>query len=269
MKRLPRCVLGVLLTGVLWNPAASFAEDAPRRFEPEKHFPPEPLLYVSIDNVSRLKERLSGTLLGRIMTHPRWRRACQGLSAKIEEHSEEASKPIQALTGKTPEELLGLLTGQVALMARGQGKEETVSMELGALAIELGEKGDEILGAVTRLKGAFEEASQTKLEVEQIKGFDATVWPTPLGSIVHAVLGTHLVVASSPALFESIAAAYTGESKSPWVDPSLAKRLSVSDRQILLLVDLAKARAMLSPFLGMSPNGEGIQKALRVSGLDS
>jgi prepilin-type processing-associated H-X9-DG protein len=269
MKRLPRSVLGVLLTGALWVPAASFGENAPKRFEPEKHFPPEPLLYLSIHNVPRLKERLSGTLLGRIMTHPGWQRAFGGLGAKIKKQSEEVSNSMQALTGKTSAELLGLLTGEVALMVRGQGQPDSLAMEMGALAIELGDKADEILGVVSRLKSSFEEASGQKLEGEPIKGFDATVWPTPLGSIVHAVLGTHLVVASSHELFESIATAYSEGNKSQSIRPEMAKGLSVNNREILFLVDLAKARALLSPFLGMSPNAEDIQKALRVGGLES
>src|SRR4030095_10035704 len=48
---------------------------AQTRFDPLKHFPAKPLLFASVHDVARLRERLSSTLLGRIATHPGWKEA--------------------------------------------------------------------------------------------------------------------------------------------------------------------------------------------------
>ena len=51
---------------------------AQTRFDPMRHFPARPLLFASVHDLSRLRERLAGTLLGRIATHPGWKEALAG-----------------------------------------------------------------------------------------------------------------------------------------------------------------------------------------------
>ncbi|MCZ6795762.1 MAG: hypothetical protein O7J95_19315, partial [Planctomycetota bacterium] len=49
------------------------------RFDPEKHFPSQSLVYVAVDGCEELCTLARGTLLGRMVTHPGWKAATREL----------------------------------------------------------------------------------------------------------------------------------------------------------------------------------------------
>jgi prepilin-type processing-associated H-X9-DG protein len=260
-------------TSELRGQAAGEPAAAPKRFVPAEHLPAERLAFLSVANGRRFGEKLAGTLIGRIATHPGWRQAFSGFrdfleaNAGIEEKLERAFAPVTELTGKSPRELARLFAGELAFALRRFGPAGLPEI---AIAVELGD--DEvragILEVIERLKSRWEE-SGGRLEVHRAEGIDATVWRTPAGPIFHALIGTHLVAASDAELWRSIAAAYTAEGEARPAKGRAAAELeaplALAEREVLLEVDLAAAREILLAFAGNSPEGE-IENALRISG---
>lgn len=265
-KTLLLCVLMWLLESHL----AFAAEGSPRRFESERHFPPGPLAYVSIHNVSQLKARLSETLCGKMLTHPGVGRAFRGLSRQLMKKLDEEWAPFVEVMGKTPLEILGLFQGEVALTWKGFGVGGIPEV---ALAVELGETRGEILGLIDRLKKVYEGATGQSPPLRTVEGVRATLWPTPAGEAVHGVLGTHLVLTSSAGLFQSLAANYrngaSASSGESLIDPKLLKELAVKDRQALFFLNVAAVRNFVLGMLAQAPEMASAPQALRLSGFDA
>lgn len=250
---------------LIFSARVSGAEES--RFRPDACFP-DGILYASIASVSRLEERLAATLLGRMATHPGVRKAFEGFAALVKEKMGGRDAAVAHVTGKTPLEMLRLIRGEVALH---------VGMTPGgppalAIALELGPTRDAILEVRGKLRAAAEEMTGAPLEKTTIEGFEATAWPGPMGPILDGVLGTHLVIASTPDLFASIAAAYKtrperAEPRETALDPDLARDLAVNDREALLLLDLQVLRRIILESVG--PDRKGVEDVLRLAGLDT
>ncbi|HVR72887.1 MAG TPA: hypothetical protein VMT52_01080 [Planctomycetota bacterium] len=248
----------------------SSAQEVAKRFDSRLHLPARPLLHVSLGSVERLGRRLSETIWGRIVTHPGWKGALGGLLAEggalsaVLPGIDEASGPFIEITGKKPLEILGLLEGEVAFVLQGispMGPEA-------ALAIETGKRKGEILAVRTRIRSAVEE-SGIELQSVDSNGIEASAWPLGPMHLFDAHIGTHLVVATSQRLLDSITAAYSGkEPETPAASRLLGggveKELAVEAREGLFLADLAQLRGIASGAVG-DPNFETF---LQVSGLD-
>ena len=259
-------ILSASLSLLIFPARASGAEES--RFRPDACFP-DGLLYASIASVSRLEERLASTLLGRMATHPGVRKAFEGLAVLLKERTAASGAAVAHVTGKTPLEILGLIQGEVALhIGMSPGGPPAL-----AIALELGPTRDAILDVRAKLQAAVEEMTGSPLEKTTIEGFEATGWPGPMGPIHEGVVGTHLVIASTPNLFTSIAGAHKtkperAEPREMTIDPDLARDIAVRDREVLLLLDLEVIRGL---FLENVPQGEreNLEKILRLAGLDS
>jgi hypothetical protein len=251
------------------EPARGPAKDT-ARFDPLQHFPAESVLFVRVGNLSRLGDKLAGTLWGRILTHPGCQRAFAGLGRLFAEKIDEASGPFRSATGKGPLELLSLFRGEVALTWKGMSAAGVPEL---ALAVDLGESREEILGVLYMLAGAFEAASGQKPQKRDVAGVDATAWPTPAGPVFHCVLGTHLVVVSSPELLRSVGDAFSGKAggkklaESPLL-AELEQPLGVSDREVLVAVNLDAVRSLLLGFAPPGEQGEELRCVLKVGGID-
>ena len=257
------CILSASL--LVFSAGVSGAQEP--RFRPDVSFP-DGILYASIASVSRLEERLAATLLGRMATHPGVRKAFEGFAGLVKEKAAAGGAAVERVTGKTPFEILGLIRGEVALYV-GVSPDGRPAV---AIALELGPTREEILEVRGKLRAAVEDMSGTPLEKTTIEGVEATAWPGPTGPILDGVVGTHLVIASFPDLFKSIAEAHRtkpepAEPREMTFYPDLARDLAVTGREALLLLDLEAVRGVL---LEQVPEGqrENLEKAVRVAGLD-
>jgi prepilin-type processing-associated H-X9-DG protein len=256
----------ILSASLLFATAVLPAAEEPR-FHPDACFP-DGVLHASIANVSRLEERLSATLLGRMATHPGVRKAFEGFAALVKEKA-GGGGGITHVTGKSPLELLALIRGEVALhVGVAPGGPPAI-----AVAIELGKTREAILEVRAKLRATAEEMTGSPLETATIEGVETTAWPGPTGPVLDGVLGTHLVIASTPDLFTSIASAHGGKGKPESATPREARYpdlggdLAVSGREALLLVDLEALRGAVLANIPESER-ENAEKVLRVSGLD-
>lgn len=271
MKRsLVPLVLGAM-SFVLAPSRPSSAQEVAKRFDSRVHLPARPLLQISVGSVERLRRRLSETIWGRIATHPGWKGALGGLFAEgaplstVLPSVDESSGPFIELTGKKPLEILDLFEGEVVFVLQGISPESGPEV---ALAIETGKKKGEILAVRTRLRAAIEE-SGVELQTVDSNGIEASAWPLGPMHLFDAHIGTHLVVATSQRLLDSITAAFAGkEPETPAANRllvgSVEKELAVEGREALFLADLAQLRGIASGAVG----DPGFETFLQVSGLD-
>lgn len=248
--------------------AQAVAQDN-KKFEPESHFPSDALLYFSLANAERFKEKCSSTLIGRMVSDPGWALAFRDLFKRLEPQLEEINAPFRAVTGKTPLELLRLLQGGVALVVRGPSP-EGFPAEV-ALALEANDELSKVLERVGRF---FEQQTGKKLEARTVGGVEATVWPLPGAPLFQARLGTHWLAVSSPGLLRDIASAYEGQDpgKQPFKKGSLHAELQgplkVERQEMLLAVNLEAIRSVALAFLQGNPDAEEVHRVLQVTGLD-
>ncbi len=269
-------VAAVSVSLVAQTSTASAQEAAEKRFVPDAHFPAPAVLYLSIGNLGRLKVRLAGTLAGRIVTHPGSKRAFAGLWTKAEEKLASEWAPFVDVTGKTPLEVLDLVQGEVSFVLKGLG---AGGMPEAALAIELGKGREDILRIRDRVRKAAEEEEGSPFEAQEIEGVRAVAWPLPGGAVLEAVLGTHLVLATSADFLRSIVTAFKGPpgedagkrpvgGASRFLDPEAAQQLAIHDRELLFTVNLEVVQAMASAAMSQSADGKEVLKALRVTGVE-
>jgi len=235
-------------------------------FDPLKHLPQDSLVVVSVDRVGRLIDRLGGTLIGRMLTHPGWREAFASPLKLLGEQVDGATSEVKEITGHDLGGLVGLLRGRVVLSLRGLSQ---AGMPELVLAIELGENRDGILQLVGRLAELFEKQAGVELQRQEIGGVEVTVWPTPVGAAVSAVLGGHLLVTTSPDLMMAIDAAISGGDAQPFsssvVHRGLAPHLGVPGREVLVEIDLDGLRELALRVGGVrSPD---VELFLEASGL--
>jgi len=240
---------------------------ADERFDPLKHFPAPSMLYLSVESVSGLKQKLAATLAGRIVTHPDTSLAFGGLLKTLSERIEEETGPVRQVTGKGVFELLGMFEGRFALTVRGMGP---AGPEL-AIAIELGDNRDDILGVLGRLRAIVEDEGGP-LTTAKVGGADVVTWPSDGPPILQTVLGDHLLFVAGDGLLKAIADAYAGTGSGPTLGDSdmmkgLAKPLSVPGREVTLAIDVAAIRQLAMAFAGPNESAE-IETVLRLTGLD-
>lgn len=261
------CALAILCVP-LAPPLPAQETDGTKRFRPEEHFPSPSLLYFSVPSVSGLQEGFAGTLPGRLISHPGWRRALARPLALLDGLLEREWAPVVEVTGKSPPEILELVQGEFALTVRGL----SLGIPEAAVAVEVGEGEDELLGVLTRLQALYEKESGHKVEQRRVGSVEASVWATPVGPLFQAVLGTHLVLALSSDLFRSIVAAYEGKAEreplsAGRLHKGLEEVLAMDSRQLILEIDLGAIQRIALGFLAGSSNEEEIRTVLETSGL--
>jgi prepilin-type processing-associated H-X9-DG protein len=255
------------LAALSFSTVAVRAQDAETAtFDPLKHLPQDSFVVVSVDNVGRLVEKLHSTLIGQMVTHSGWSEAFAGPMKFLEQQVADASSEVKDVTGHDLVELAGLFQGRVVFSIRGISE---VGLPELVLAIELGDKKADILALVGRFEKLFQKETGAELQRRRIGNVDATVWPTPAGSAVHAVLGGHLLITTSPDLLLSIDAALSGGDAKSFssgkVHQELTPHLEVPNREVLIEVDLDGARKIAMQFAG---GGDEIEMILKASGLD-
>ncbi len=221
--------------------ASVYAQEAADvRFDPRSHFSGESVLFASIRDVDRLKERLAATQIGSIVSHPSVRQAFAGAVERLVDQLNRESIVFTQVTGKTPLELLGLLRGGVTLTV---GDLTPQGLPRIAIAIERGSSGEEIDAMLQRLRGFYQQQMGVELQQHDLGGLSATVWPTPAGPIIESNVGTHLVITNAPDVFQGIAARVAGQRDdgydAGWLHRRLARRLKVADPDVAFELDVA------------------------------
>ena len=246
---------------------AAAQEGTARRFKPLAHWTGPGLLYLGIDNAARFHDRIGETLPGRIWRHPGTRQAFAELWPWLTELLSEPVRPVRDVTGKAPWEILGLLTGEVALAVRSV----TPGLVEAQLAVELGEHKQEILGVVGRLRKLIEDEQGSLLETLLFEGGEARLWPLPWGQGVEAVLGTHWIFCATRGLWEETLASFQGkahtDAPAPPIPPEVLKVVDYPGREAVFALDIGTVRNMAMAAVGQSSAAKLIGRVIRVGGL--
>jgi hypothetical protein len=243
-----------------------------KRFEAEKHFPLECLGFIHVPSGKDLAVALRGTVIGRIASDPEVLAALGKLPEMGFAAIRENSQPVVELTGRDPLGLLELLEGEIALSVVGIDPGSKVTV---AAAIELGGRREAILEVAASIDRSFAKASGRDLPEVEVAGRKIVGWPIAggLSWVYRLILGTHLVLATSPEALRGIAEAFDREGGGEF---SLAgnpryqearKALALERPRFTAFANVEAIRGLAMTFLSRAEESKDVVKALRLAGV--
>lgn len=256
------------LVVVLLAPLASAGEPA---FSPCRHLPTQGLLRVHVPSGEVLARSIAETLPGRILGHPGVRRGCARLGALLAREARRAWTPVERVTGLEVGELARLLGGELALSVGGPAATGGVDA---ILSVELGPRRSAIDELLDRLRARAEEASGGPLETRRVEGVEVTVWPGPIGPVLVASVGGHLLVAASTGVLEATIRRWKddladGSTRDGETEAAEIRDPLHLDRPLLRVdADVAGLRALLLPLLALSGRARDARSVVEFTGLD-
>jgi len=258
----------VLVPLTLWG--------APPEFDPESHFPKGCFVYASLD-VGGLRKGLQETPLGRIITHPGFRKALGQLPELLTEEIRQETREFTETMGKDLIEVSQLLTGEVAFGITGidmmQGPKMLFSVDLGA-------KKKELLDLVERLgKLIFQTTGGGEPQTRKLKGRVITTWSFGFGPSAHyTILEGHLLFVVGQDIepvIDRFDGKDEGKSDALRLDPAYArgKRQTTGvTPAFTLFLNWETLRNTIAGFMGAMPARESrveqMQRAFVATGLD-
>jgi len=240
-----------------------------KRFEPEKHFPGRSLVWLSTGDLDDLGRRFTETLAGRIVHHPGMGRALEPLWSRLETNPLDAE--LEPMLGVGFQGLLELFEGGVSISFASMlptGAPELI------VAIDRADNVESWNGVIERLRGHYRNGTGSDVETVEIGGEKVRVWRTPELSIYECVLGTHLILATTPDLVRDVQSLYRGTSSATPIGESaflreVSEGLGTSRRDVTFAVNVQALSALLMPFvLQGGANSEEIREMLRLTGID-
>ena len=247
-------------------PTIGSSQDRPgERFSAFGNFPAKAVGYVSISNVTRLKEKLSETLYGSIATHPGIRATLAEGWDQVERALERETEEFTERTGISLLDFLVLFRGEVSLVV-GQ---LAPSPEI-ALAVELTDAKNDILQVLGRIEAMFVEFGGT-VSRRNFGSYEAKLLTNPAGPILHAVLGTHLVLTNSETLLTHATNVLAGQADGPNLAQSelfsgLAEKIFIQKPEVRVALDVTNLRESLLRLSG-ADRDKDVMQILRATGL--
>ena len=249
----------------LWRLAPQSPAPKTRRSAPRDHFPAETHFFLSVPSGGDLAEGLGQTLVGRILTHSGTHAALAGPLSMVNEQLEQVNAQLQGITGKTLPELLKLLSGEILLSVSGVSPQG-----IPQLTLSIEDESGEIVGIVRRFQGMFEQAMGVKVQANDSGGVPSRLWPTPLGPVVEAVLGGHVVLTTSPRAWSALAKSYSDGADSGFTASVLVKEaygsLKPSAGSIASGLDVAWVLNLVEQIAGELP--QEVRVILAATGID-